>query len=89
LFSSGPLDATADEQDLPPVPQVADAMRALHARGHITFGGRLSVETRGWLGFVARRMERDGHGGDFRNPQRVRAWARGIATEIRQGIRSG
>lgn len=82
LFSSGPLDASADEADLPPTPQAVVAMRALRARGHVTFGGRLSEEARGWLGFVARRMASEGHGGDFRNPQRVRAWARGIAAEI-------
>jgi menaquinone-dependent protoporphyrinogen oxidase len=82
LFSSGPLDSTADEADLPPVPQVAQAMQVLHARGHITFGGRLSVQARGWLGLVAKRMESEGYGGDFRNPPRVRAWAREIAVEI-------
>src|SRR5205814_2023801 len=58
------------------------AMRALDARGQVTFGGRLSAQARGWLGFLARRMERAGHTGDFRNPQRIRAWARGIATDI-------
>jgi menaquinone-dependent protoporphyrinogen oxidase len=82
LFSSGPLDSSADEADLAPVPQVVEAMRALNARGHVTFGGRLSAQARGWLGFVARRMEREGHTGDFRNPPRVRAWARGIAAEL-------
>jgi menaquinone-dependent protoporphyrinogen oxidase len=82
LFSSGPLDSSADETDPPPVHHAAEAMRALHARGHITFGGRLSAEARGWLGFLARRMASEGHGGDFRNPQRVWAWARGIAAEI-------
>jgi menaquinone-dependent protoporphyrinogen oxidase len=85
LFSSGPLDSSADQTDLPVIPQVAQAMRTLHARGHVTFGGRLSAEARGWLGFLARRMEREGHAGDFRNPQRVRAWARGIAAEITSG----
>ena len=82
LFSSGPLDSSAEETELPPVPQVTEAMGALHARGHITFGGRLSPEARGWLGFVVRRMIIEGHDGDFRNPTRVRAWARRIAGEI-------
>jgi menaquinone-dependent protoporphyrinogen oxidase len=57
-------------------------MRAVHARGHVTFGGRLTEEARGWLGFVARRMAGEGHSGDFRNPERIRAWARGISREI-------
>jgi menaquinone-dependent protoporphyrinogen oxidase len=82
LFSSGPLDSSADEEELPPIPQVAKAMRLIGARGHITFGGRLSAEARGWLGFIVRRMAREGHDGDFRNPGRVRAWARGITAEI-------
>lgn len=82
LFSSGPLDTSADTTQPAPTPQAAEAMRALHAREHVTFGGRLSVEARGWLGFVARRMASEGHGEDFRNPQRVRAWARRVAAEI-------
>ncbi|GAA4475541.1 flavodoxin domain-containing protein [Phytohabitans houttuyneae] len=85
LFSSGPLDSSADEAEVPPTPQALEAIRALHARGHVTFGGRLSTETRGWLGFIARRMDSEGHAGDFRNPDRVRAWARDIAAEIRAG----
>lgn len=82
LFSSGPLDTSADETEIPPVPHAAAAMGALGARGHVTFGGRLTEEARGWLGLVARKMASDGHRGDFRNPQRVRAWARSVAVEI-------
>jgi menaquinone-dependent protoporphyrinogen oxidase len=82
LFSSGPLDDTADHTDIPPGPQAAAAMRALGARGHVTFGGRLTEQARGWLGFLARTTGRQGRGGDFRNPERVRAWAREIAREI-------
>ena len=82
LFSSGPLDTSADEGDIPPGPQIEAAMRALDARGHVMFGGRLSEDAHGWLGFVSHRMAEAGHRGDFRNPTRVRAWARGIAAEI-------
>jgi menaquinone-dependent protoporphyrinogen oxidase len=82
LFSSGPLDDSADAGDLPPSPQVEIAMRALRAVGHTTFGGRLTEEAHGWLGLVARRMASEGHAGDFRNPQRVRAWARSIAHDL-------
>jgi menaquinone-dependent protoporphyrinogen oxidase len=82
LFSSGPLDHHADEADVPPGPQAKAAMRLLGARGHVTFGGRLTAEARGWLGFLARRMARDGHAGDFRNPAKVRAWARAVAADI-------
>ena len=82
LFSSGPLDTSADRDELAPVPHVATVMREVQARGHVTFGGRLSPDGHGWLGFVARRMAAEGHGGDFRNPARVRAWARDIATRL-------
>ena len=82
LFSSGPLDLSAEETELEPIPQVASAMRAAHARGHITFGGRINEESQGWLGYVAQRMARAGEGGDFRNPQRVRGWARKVAAEL-------
>jgi menaquinone-dependent protoporphyrinogen oxidase len=83
LFSSGPLDHSADAGDLPPGPQIVAAMHAVHAQGHVTFGGKLTEEARGWLGFVARQMAGEGHTGDFRNPERIRAWARGIASDLK------
>ncbi|GDY30461.1 flavodoxin [Gandjariella thermophila] len=79
LFSSGPLDTSADEHDIPPVRAAGRARLRLRARQHVTFGGRLSEQARGW---VARRMVRDGLCGDYRNPDRIRAWARGIAADI-------
>jgi menaquinone-dependent protoporphyrinogen oxidase len=82
LFSSGPLDDSANTQSLPPSAQVARIMRLLNARGHATFGGRLSEDANGWLGLVARRMARDGRGGDFRDPEQVREWARSIAAQL-------
>jgi menaquinone-dependent protoporphyrinogen oxidase len=83
LFSSGPLDGSADAGLLPPVPHAYTALRELPAREHVTFGGRMTTEAHGWLGQVARQMAHQGHAGDFRNPERVRAWARGVAAEIR------
>ncbi|KUL39318.1 flavodoxin domain-containing protein [Actinoplanes awajinensis] len=88
LFDSGPLDHTADDTDLPPNHQATVAMELLQAREHVTFGGRMTAEAHGWLGFLSRRMAKEGHAGDFRNPPRIRAWARGVAAEIlaaRQG----
>ncbi len=41
FFSSGPLDASASERDIPPVPGVRRAMTRLDPRGHVTFGGCL------------------------------------------------
>ncbi|GAA2607551.1 flavodoxin domain-containing protein [Paractinoplanes durhamensis] len=82
LFSSGPLDSSADAGALEPVPHAASALRDLTARAHVTFGGRMTTDAHGWLGHVAQQLAREGHVGDFRNPVRVRAWARGVAGEI-------
>lgn len=80
LFSSGPLDDSADQRDIPPVSYVARAARRLRARGHVTFGGRLADDAKG---FVAKAMVRNGRGGDFRNTERIGGWARSIAGEVR------
>jgi menaquinone-dependent protoporphyrinogen oxidase len=85
LFSSGPLDRSAEEGEVPPSPQAESAMHALQGRGHVTFGGRVSPDAHGWLGVIARRIINEGHGGDFRNPERVRTWARQVAAQIRVG----
>jgi menaquinone-dependent protoporphyrinogen oxidase len=79
LFSSGPLDNSADTAEIPPVPQAAHALQHLDARQHITFGGCLTDQAKG---FIARKMAAT-HGGDFRNPARVDAWARSIVSQLR------
>lgn len=80
LFSSGPLDRSADTEDIPPVHHAAGAVRKLDAREHVTFGGRLTGEAKG---FIARSIVRNGRGGDFRNQERIKEWARKIAAELR------
>jgi menaquinone-dependent protoporphyrinogen oxidase len=80
LFSSGPLDNSADNDEIPPVSQAAEAARKLGARGHATFGGRLTDQA---TGFIARAMVRNGKGGDFRNPERIAEWSKKIAAELR------
>ncbi|WP_268221444.1 flavodoxin domain-containing protein [Streptomyces sp. EMB24] len=82
LFSSGPLDASATERDIPPVPWVQKAVVRLDARGHVTFGGCLREGAKGW---VARMILRDGKGGDFRDFGRIEAWAAGIGRELKSG----
>ncbi|MFF1296340.1 MULTISPECIES: flavodoxin domain-containing protein [unclassified Streptomyces] len=79
LFSSGPLDASASERDIPPVPGVQKVITRLDARGHITFGGCLEEGAKGW---VARMIVRNGKGGDFRDFDRIEQWARQIADEL-------
>jgi menaquinone-dependent protoporphyrinogen oxidase len=82
LFSSGPLDDSADTGELPPVAQVAKAFESLGAIEHVTFGGRLTGDAGG---FIARAMVRNGKGGDFRNPERIADWAQAIAARLRTG----
>lgn len=81
LFSSGPLDNSADHDDIPPVPKAARAMELMGAIGHATFGGRLTAESATWLG---RKMIDSGHGGDFRNPAHIAAWAREITGRLQR-----
>ncbi|GAA3842125.1 flavodoxin domain-containing protein [Streptomyces phyllanthi] len=82
LFSSGPLDASASERDIPPVPGVRKAMVRLDAREHVTFGGRLEEGAKGW---VARMILRNGKGGDFRDFVRIEEWAGRIGRELTGG----
>lgn len=78
LFSSGPLDRTAEEREIDATGWVAKAMRRTGARGHATFGGRLEP---GAEGFIASAMAKE-HGGDFRNRDQVRNWALDITREL-------
>jgi menaquinone-dependent protoporphyrinogen oxidase len=80
LFSSGPLDPSASERDIPPVPGVKKAMARLDAKEHVTFGGCLKEGAKGW---VARMILRNGKGGDFRDFDRIKAWAARIGQELR------
>jgi menaquinone-dependent protoporphyrinogen oxidase len=79
LFSSGPLDRTAKEGELPPVAGVAKAAGRIGAQGQVTFGGRLSADADGFIASkIAQRQ-----GGDYRDRDNVRAWAAGIAEELK------
>jgi menaquinone-dependent protoporphyrinogen oxidase len=82
LFSSGPLDASAEQAEIAPVPSAAEALQRLNAAGHVTFGGRIGPEASGW---IARKMLQNGKGGDFRNESRVRAWAHERAADLAAG----
>ena len=83
LFSSGPLDASASAGDIAPPPEVAAIAARIGARGHTTFGGRLPSDVDA---FLARTLGRE-HAGDWRDPERIDAWAQEIAAELR-GARS-
>lgn len=79
LFSSGPLDESAeDPHAIAPVAEVAAIMERVGAQGHATFGGRLTPDARG---FPASAMART-RAGDWRRPERIRAWATELARAL-------
>lgn len=83
LFESGPTDTTADEGKAPPVKSAVELAQQLHARGHVTFGGRFLPEQ---AGRFTRKLIESGQGGasfgDYRNFDRIRAWARQVGAEL-------
>ncbi|MCU1631205.1 MAG: flavodoxin [Pseudonocardia sp.] len=90
LFQSGPCGPDAAEQAEAGVPEPANVRRlreGVDAEAPITFGGVLDPASA--RGFVAKRMARGGLAGDFRDPERIRRWARSIAEEIRPAEPSG
>ena len=78
FFSSGPLDDSAASTDIPPAAGVRSLMEQTGARSHETFGGRLLPDARG---IPASAMAKN-LSGDWRDPARVRNWARQIAREL-------
>ena len=78
FFSSGPLDDSAGAGDIPPVKGVQDLMDEVHAKGHVTFGGRLPADAHG---FPARSMAKK-HAGDWRDDEQVRAWVHSIEPDL-------
>ena len=78
LFSSGPLDGSAASGDIAPVPQVQEIARRLEARGHMTFGGRLAADAKG---FGVRSLAKK-YAGDYRDPAQVRDWVGHIVREL-------
>ncbi|MBV8762910.1 MAG: hypothetical protein JO257_36835 [Deltaproteobacteria bacterium] len=78
FFSSGPLDASADSAPIEAVRQTHSLMQRIGVTEHVTFGGRLEPNAHG---FIAHAMAKS-HAGDWRNFERVRAWAERIAGEV-------
>jgi menaquinone-dependent protoporphyrinogen oxidase len=71
LFGSGPRDRSAEEQEIPPVEAAAELASAIHARGHVTFGGNWPYDAK-----------HDRYG-DFRNFERIRLWARTVGADLK------
>lgn len=70
FFSSGPLDDSAREGRIPPTAQVQRLLHLVDARGHMTFGGLLFPDAKG---FLARRMATH-KAGDWRDPDQIGEW---------------
>jgi menaquinone-dependent protoporphyrinogen oxidase len=78
MFSSGPLDDSANQRELEAVPTVQRLLAHVGARGHVTFGGRLTADATGlFASAMAKKMA-----GDWRDWTRVDAWAGSIATAL-------
>jgi menaquinone-dependent protoporphyrinogen oxidase len=80
LFSTGPLDDSATEKEIPPTHQVQRLMARVGAVEHVTFGGRLPEDA---AGFPASAMAKD-HAGDWRDPDQIRGWAHHVASYLRE-----
>ncbi|CAA0096423.1 Uncharacterised protein [Mycolicibacterium vanbaalenii] len=78
LVSSGPLDETAAQHEIAATPQVRKLMARVGARGHVTFGGRLSPDT---TGFPASMMAKT-RAGDWRDATQVRRWVSLISAQL-------
>lgn len=78
LFSSGPLDESAETNELPPTRQVARLAARLDARGHATFGGAIQPTSGAMARSMAAKLDRT----DFRNRELVNAWADRIARAL-------
>lgn len=81
LVSSGPLDDSAAHRDIPPTDQVRKLMTRVHARGHVTFGGRLSPDAKG---FPASAMAKT-KAGDWRDADHVQRWAASVVETLEPG----
>ncbi len=80
LFHSGPTGPDSADRAVPAPKKVAELAARLGAAPPETFGGRLETETA--KGFLARKMAQGDLAGDFRDFDRIRAWARSVAAGV-------
>lgn len=82
LFESGPIDTSADEGRAVPVKAASKLASEIGARQHVIFGGQFGPED--VSGFTGRMMAAGDKSpyGDFRNFDRIRAWARSLGAEL-------
>ncbi len=78
LCSTGPLDHSAAQQELPAVSDVTRALQRSRARGHQTFGGKLDAGATGPLTTQVAAQS----AGDYRDREQVTAWAQSVADTL-------
>ena len=83
LFQSGPLNDSADHAPVQLPRRIASLAERIGAHPHETFGGKLDEDSRG---FIARNMIANGLAGDFRNFERVRAFACEVAAVLSSSV---
>ncbi len=78
LFQSGPLDHKSASRDMKLPGSVGRFASFLGVRGHVTFGGALAPDAKGFIaGAMAKRMA-----GDYREFDAIRGWASRVAREL-------
>jgi len=81
LFHSGPIGEGAREQQVPAPKAISRVLARYGLRAPVTFGGRLDTEHA--TGPLSRWMGAEGPlSGDFRDWDRIRAWASDIAQQL-------
>ena len=87
MFSSGPVGDPSSEADpswLEP-PKIIEQVVRLGAREHVVFGGRLPVNPRGPMEHaMVKNTPPEYH--DRRDWDEIRAWAAGIASQLRAAV---
>jgi len=83
FFSSGPLDDSAIETEIPPIKKVQGLMDRIGARGHVTFGGRLTPDAKG---FPASAMAKK-TSGDWRGADQIRGFANSVVDALEGAVR--
>ena len=78
LVSTGPLDDTATQRDIEPTRQVQKMLTKVGARGHVTFGGRLSPDAKGFPASVMAKNK----AGDWRDAANVQRWVSSVVEQV-------
>jgi len=79
LVSTGPLDDSAERDDIPATKQVQKLAARVGAQGHVTFGGRLAPDAQGFPASALAKTK----SGDYRDPAHVQRWVDSVVSRLR------